>query len=136
MTAFAAIDVARTGVGFSNYWIDQIAHNIANVNTTRSGDEEPFRSRMVIAQQLTDEIVPTGSGVGVGAVMEMDEEPARVFDPDHPLADDEGYIHPSLVDMAAQMSDLMLANRTYQANLRVIDGGREAYEAALRIGRG
>jgi flagellar basal-body rod protein FlgC len=136
MTAFSAIDVARTGVGFSNHWIDQIAHNISNVNTTRPGDEEPFRARLMVAQELTDEIVPTGSGVRVGGIVEAEGEAARVLDPAHPMADEEGYVTPALVDMAAQMSDLMLANRTYQANLRVIDGGREAYEAALRIGRG
>lgn len=135
MGAFSAIDVGRTGVGFSRYWMDTIAHNLANTNTIRGPGEEPFRSRLVVAQSLGDEITPAGSGVAVRAVMENGDDPARVHDPAHPLADEEGYVTMPLVDLAGQMSDLMLANRTYQANLKTIETGREAYQAALRIGQ-
>ena len=52
-----------------------------------------------------------------------------------PLADEEGYVVRAVVDVAAQMSDLIVAQRSYQMNLQVIRSGEEAYQSALRIGR-
>lgn len=136
MTTFSGIDIARTGVGFSKYWLETISHNLANVNTVRGGDEEPFRARLVVAQTQTGgPFAPTGSGVGVGAIVEDGDEAARVQDPTNALADEEGYVTQPVVDMAGQMSDLILAQRTYQANLRAIETSKEAYQSALRIGQ-
>ena len=134
-TAFSGIDIGRTGIGFAHYWMDTIAHNLANVNTVRPADGEPFRARMVVAREAADDtFAPTGSGVGVGAVVADGRDPTMVYDPNHPLADETGYVNMPVVDMAGQMTDLIIANRTYQANTRVITGAKEAYEAALRIG--
>lgn len=135
MTLFSAIDVGRTGVGFARYWMDVLAHNMANVNTVREAGEDPFRARQVFAQALDDQIVPSGSGVAVRAVLEEAGEAPAVFDPDHPFADEQGYVTMPVVDLAGQMADLIIANRTYQANLKTIDTGREAYQAALRLGQ-
>lgn len=135
MSAFSAIDIGRTGVGFAGRWIDTISHNMANLNTVRGPDEEPFRARMLVARALDDEIAPTGSGVATEAVVELDEEPVRTHEPDHPMADDDGYITQASVDLAGQLSDLMLAQRTYEANTTTVQSGREAYEAALQIGQ-
>lgn len=136
MSTFSAMDIGRTGVGFSRYWMDNIAHNLANVNTVTGPDEEPFRARFVVAGTNGDELAPTGSGVHVADVVEAGGDPARVYAPDHPQADDEGYITQPMVDMAGQLTDLMLAQRTYQANVRSIQTAKEAYQAALQIGRG
>jgi len=135
MTAFSAIDIGRTGVGFSSKWVDTIAHNIANVSTEVPGDEEPFRERMLVARALTDEIVPSGSGVATEAVVERDEEPITLYQPDHPLADEDGYINKPNVDLAGQLADLMVAQRSYQANAQSVTSAKEAYEAALQIGQ-
>lgn len=136
MSAFSGIDIANTGLGFNKYWLDTVSHNLANLNTVRPGDEEPFRARVVIARQLGDgPFAGTGSGVAVGAVLEQAGEAARVFAPEHPLADEEGYIVGSLVDLAAQMTDLMVAQRSYQTNARSMQSSKEAYEAALQIGQ-
>jgi flagellar basal-body rod protein FlgC len=105
------------------------------VNTVRPAGEEPFRARFVVAQALGAEFAPTGSGVEVGAVVEDGRDPTRVHDPQHPLADAAGYVTQPVVDLAGQMTDLMLANRTYQMNLKTVETAREAYQSALRIGQ-
>lgn len=135
MTTFSTIDIARTGVGFAHYWMDVVAHNVANVNTVNPGGEEPFRARLVVAQTLGGQISSTGSGVVVADVVEDPTAPAQTIDPTHPLADEDGVVTLPVVDLAGQMSDMLLANRTYQANLRSIENAREAYAAALRIGQ-
>ncbi len=130
MSTFGSIDIARTGAGLSRTWLDAIAHNIANTNTINGPDEEPFRAKVVVATARND-----GSGVDVTQIRESAGEPPMVYDPTHPLADEEGYVIRPVVDLAGQMADLIAAQRTYQANLSVVRSGREAYEEALRIGR-
>lgn len=133
MGSFNTIDIGATGAQLGSTWLDVLAHNMANLNTVRPADEEPFRARLVVAQEkLTGN---RGTGVEVVQLAEMQGEPPMVFNPDHPLADEDGYVFLPVVDMAGQMSDLILATRAYQANLSVIQSGREAYESALKIGR-
>ena len=134
MSAFSSIDIARTGVGFSHFWMDTIAHNVANVNTVTSADEEPFRAQMVVAREATSP-GEAGAGVQIGGLRTADEDPIAQYDPTNPLANEQGYVNQANVDLSAQMSDMIVANRSYQANLRTIQSAREAYEAALRLGQ-
>lgn len=135
MSAFGAIDIGRTGIGFAGRWVDTIAHNLANANTATAPGEEPFRARLLVAQALDDQIAPAGSGVATRAIVEQGGEPPRTFEPEHPLADADGYVTKPVVDLAGQLADLMLAQRTYQANSRSVQSGKKAYESALQIGQ-
>ena len=134
MGAFGAIDISRSGVGFSSYWMETVSHNIANSETVRPADQAPFRARMVIAQEVRSGA--TGQGVGIAGVRELESEPLVTHDPTNPLADANGNVSQPQVDLAAQMTDLMIANRSYQANLRALQTGKEAYETAMRLGQG
>lgn len=135
MSTFSSMDIGRTGLGFSRYWMDTIAHNVANVNTVTNPDDEPFRARFVVAAPNGDQITDTGSGVHVEDLVDAVGDAPLVHAPDHPLANEDGYVAGALVDLGGQLADLMLAQRTFQANVRTIQGAKEAYEAALRIGR-
>ena len=134
MGAFDAIDIAQTGADVSQLWLEAIAHNIANVNTIRSADEEPFRALLVHAEESLD-----GGGVGEGTravqILRSEGEPMWVFDPEHPLASEDGYVVRPVVDMAKEMADMIAAQRSYQLNLQVIKTNEETYQSALQIGR-
>ena len=134
MGAFDTIDIAASGADASQMWLDAIAHNLANLNTVRATDEEPFRAMLVHAEEVLDDN-GLGDGTHVRQIVRSDGDPRWVYDPEHPLADDEGYVVRAVVDVAAQMSDLIVAQRSYQMNLQVIRSGEEAYQSALRIGR-
>jgi flagellar basal-body rod protein FlgC len=64
-----------------------------------------------------------------------DAEGRLVYSPEHPLADAEGYVRFPDIDLAEQMSNLIMAQRGYQANAAVVDRAKESYQAALQIGR-
>lgn len=134
MSTFGALDVAASGLGVSKFWLDTIGHNLANVNTVRPGDEEPFRAQMVVARER-----PSPTGVGRGAavvdVVRQEGDASLRFDPGHPLADENGYVVEPVIDMAGQMADLIIASRSYQMNLEMLRSAREAYQAALRLGQ-
>lgn len=134
MTIFNAIGVAGTGVTVYRKWLDAVSDNIANINTVKPTDQEAFRARYVVAQA-----VDYGSGTGgvqVGGIQLGSAEGRMVYDPDNPLADEGGYVRYPDIDLASQMTQLIMAQRGYQANLAVIDRAKESYQAALTIGRG
>jgi flagellar basal-body rod protein FlgC len=89
---------------------------------------------MVVAMPLSADS-PTGGGVYVSAVLEQGGDPVLVDDPDHPLADDAGYVAEAVVDLPGQMGDLIVASRAYQANMSVFSQSRDALETATTLGR-
>lgn len=131
MTTFGAIGVAGTGMTVYRKWLDAISDNLANVNTVRASDEEAFRASYVIAQARTD----GQGGVEVAGIAQGDAEGRLVYEPDHPLADADGMVRYPEIDMAGQMTQLIMAQRGYQANAAVVDRARAVYESALQIGR-
>ena len=132
---FASIDISNTGLGFNKYWMDTVAHNIANVNTQTSPGRSPFRARMVVAMPLATD-TEQGGGVFVGQVLDNNGDPAMAFDPDNPLANAQGYVQGAVVDLAGEMGDLILASRSYQANMTVFKEAREALQTTTTLGRG
>lgn len=128
MGMFGALDTAASGATVSRVWLDAIADNVANVNTVHPPGTEPFRARRVLAREVP------GGGAEVAGIRLADGQPQLVHDPDHPYADADGNVSRAVVDLAAELTDMLLATRSYQANLAVIDRVREAYRAALQIG--
>jgi flagellar basal-body rod protein FlgC len=130
-TVGSALTVDRT-------WLDTIANNVANINTVRPTSQEAFHSQYVIAQSQDygragtpgapggAKVVAIASSTGTGNV---------VYDPTHPLADAQGYVRYPDVDMGEQMTQMIVAQRAYQANLSVFQRAQEAYQAALQIGK-
>lgn len=130
---FGAFGIAGSGVTVYRKWMDAVSDNIANLSTVRSTGEEAFRSKYVVAQA-----VDYGSGEGgvqVGGIALGSAEGRLVYEPAHPLADEEGYVRYPDIDLGAQMAQLMMAQRGYQANLAVVDRARDAYSAAIQVGR-
>jgi flagellar basal-body rod protein FlgC len=127
---FDAIGIAGTALTVHRKWLDAISDNIANVNTARPTDENAFQARYVVAQAGEGT-----SGVYVQGAAYGDAEGRLVYDPQNPLADDDGMVRMPDIDLASQMSPLIMAQRGYQANAAVVDRAKTSYEAALQIGR-
>jgi flagellar basal-body rod protein FlgC len=127
---FDAIGIAGTALTVHRKWLDAISDNIANVNTARPTDEDAFQARYVVAQAGEGT-----SGVYVEGAAYGDKEGRLVYDPQNPLADKDGMVRMPDIDLASQMSQLIMAQRGYQANAAVVDRAKTSYEAALQIGR-
>ncbi len=132
MTTFGAIGVASTGMTVYRKWLDAVSDNLANMNTVRPTGEEAFQARYVVAQAMAGE----QGGVQVAGIALGSAEGRLVFEPNHPMADAEGYVRYPDIDMSSQMTQMIMAQRGYQANAAVVDRARETYQAALQIGRG
>lgn len=129
MGPFEAMDIATTGAGVSQLWLDAVANNVANVNTVRPAGQQPFRAELVTAQSD-----PNGEGViATGVVVEGGTPPVS-YDPGNPLADAKGYVTHPVVDLSQQMADMIASSRMYQMNLSVMGTAKDTYQQALQIG--
>ena len=132
MTIFGAIGVAGSGMTVYRKWLDAISDNLSNMSTVRSTDEDAFQARYVVAQSIEG----GNGGVQVAGIALGSAEGRLVYEPDHPLADEDGNVRYPEIDMASQMTQMIMAQRGYQANAAVVDRARDAYQSALQIGRG
>jgi flagellar basal-body rod protein FlgC len=127
---FDAIGIAGSGLTVHRKWLDAVSDNIANINTAKSTDGAAFQARYVLAQEGEGTTGAYVAGTALGS-----EAGRMVYEPDHPLADAEGYVRYPDIDLGAQMGQLIMAQRGYQANAAVVDRAKETYQAALQIGR-
>jgi flagellar basal-body rod protein FlgC len=130
MSTFGALGIAGSGLTVDRHWIDAVSDNLANISTATSTSEDAFQARYIVAKEMD------GGGVQVaGAVLSGNTEGRIVYEPDNPLADEDGNVKYPDIDMSSQMVQLIMAQRGYQANAAVVDRAKEAYEAALKIGQ-
>ena len=131
MSVFSVIGIAGTGATVYRKWLDAVSDNIANLNTVRSTSEAAYQEKRVIAEPMP------GGGVQVAGVLAgSSAEGKLVYEPTHPLADADGMVRYPDVDLSSEMTQLIMAQRGYQANLSSVDRAREAYQAVLQLGRG
>lgn len=132
MTIFGAIGVAGSGMTVYRKWLDAISDNLSNSSTVRATDEDAFQARYVVAKSIES----GNGGVQVAGIALGSAEGRLVYEPGHPLADEDGNVRYPEIDMSSQMTQLIMAQRGYQANAAVVDRARDAYQSALQIGRG
>ena len=125
-----AIGIASTGLTLHRTWLDAVSDNMANVNTVRATNDDAFRERYIMAQSGVGD-----SGAYVAGISYGDAEGRVVYDPNHPLADEAGNVRYPDIDLAAQMGQLIMAQRGYQANAAVVDRAKVMYESGLQIGK-
>ena len=132
--AFDALGISGSGLLVHRKWMDAVSDNMANLNTVNPYEAEPFRERLIVAQAV-------GYGSGEGGVRVAraefggDPQGRVVYEPDHPLANEDGMVRYPDIDMGDQMVSLMMAQRGYQANLAVVERATSAYQAALQLGK-
>lgn len=131
---FKILDVATSGMGAYKTWLNAVADNVANMNNVVSTDEPAYQERFVEVRPIVGDD-SLGDGVVVSRAIFGNADGQIAYEPNHPLADDEGMVRRSSVSLTDQMVYMQLAQRGYQANVRSYETAREAYETLLGIGR-
>jgi flagellar basal-body rod protein FlgC len=131
---FGAMNTAGSGLNVYQTWLDAVSDNIANMNDSVNGDAPVFQERFVQAQAMNS---PDGSdgGVQITGIKLGDTTGRLAYEPNNPMANAKGYVKYADIDLGEQMTQMMLAQRGYQANLATIDRAKDAYQAALELGK-
>jgi len=124
-------DIAGSAMRAQSLRLDTTASNLANVDTVASSAEAAYRSRHpVFATVLENEI----GGVATRGVVESNRPPEQRHDPAHPMADADGYVYTSNVDVVEEMTNMMSASRSYQSNVEMLNTVRRLMLQTLRLG--
>jgi len=135
MSLISAIGSSASGLTAERLRMEVIANNIANVNTTRTESGESFRRQFLIFKAR-----PKHGGVyvpenGIRKDYSLSNPLKLKFDPGHPDADENGYVHLPNVNIVTEMVDLISATRAYEANVMTINAAKGMAREALNIGR-
>jgi len=132
MSTFGTMDAASSGLVLYRHWLDAVSDNIANINDVRSTKDSAFQAKYVVAQAAD---YGNAGGVQVAGIALGDAKGRVVNQPDNPMADAQGNVRLPDIDLADQMTQLIIAQRGYQANLAVVERAHDAYSAALKLGQ-
>lgn len=147
MGLWSSLRISGSALAAQRVRMDTIANNVSNMNTTRGADGGPYRRQSVLLAERGQEVPfrdflgraranEPGSGVAVTGIHEDSSAPRRVFDPAHPDADAEGFVLLPNIDIVTEMTDLVGAQRAYEATVTVLNATKSLAQSALNIGRG
>ncbi len=146
---FNGINTSASALTSQRLRMDVVSSNIANADSTRGrmvdGEWEPYRRKMVAMEPKQDfkshlnraaiTSENTGNGVQVSRIVDDQTPFKQVFQPEHPDANEEGYVELPNVDPLKEMVDMMSATRSYEANVTALDAHKNLLLKALEIGR-
>lgn len=142
---FSAFKITASALTAQRLRMDVIANNVANVETTRTEAGGPYQRQQVVFAAGQFDIPPVSTtansqsaqeGVRVDEILVDDTPGHRAYDPSHPDADEEGFVTYPNVNIATEMTDMLSATRSYEANVTVFNALKGMVTKALEIGRG
>ncbi len=147
MSIFSSFNINASGLTAQRYRMDIISENVANANTTRTEDGTPYRRKVVtfteretqtpfsrVLNDARDNY--SGKGVKVSGVYEDTWTDGKmVYDPSHPDADENGYVTYPNVNIVQEMTDLIDASRSYEANATAFSASKSMALKGLEMSR-
>jgi flagellar basal-body rod protein FlgC len=141
MSLFGGLEISASALTAERLRMDVVAENLANAQTTRGADGQPYRRKEVVLQEragsfgasLSAAMNQRGGGVEVAGIAEDQTPLKRVYDPGHPDADDDGYVAMPNVDTVTEMVDLIGAQRAYEANVTAMQAAKQMFSRTLEL---
>lgn len=148
MALGSIFDIAGTGMNAQSLRLNTTASNLANAQSASSSINEVYRSRQpvfaAIQQRAMSSLDGTGfsknemdasSGVQVLGIVESDAPLQRRYEPDHPKADEEGYVFYPNVNPVEEMANMISASRSFQMNVEVMNSAKQMVQRVLTLGQ-
>ncbi len=146
MSLFQSFNINTSGMTAQRFRMDVISQNVANVTTTRTEDGTPYRRKIVTFSEK--EITPfskvlqsarqgyLGNGVKVSKVSEdTGTDFVMKYDPSHPDADENGYVSYPNVNIITEMTNMIDASRSYEANITAFETSKAMALKGLELGK-
>lgn len=146
MSLFQSFNISTSGLTAQRFRMDVISENVANVTTTRTEDGTPYTRKIVSFQEK--QVTPfskvlantkqalIGNGVKVNRVAEdTTSDYIMKYEPSHPDADENGYVSYPNVNIITEMTNLIDASRSYEANITAFDTSKAIALKGLELGK-
>jgi len=134
MSIFDSMNIAASGMSAQRLRMNIISANIANADSVKTPEGGPYKRRDVVFEAVGyGKFSNILKEVKVADVVRDDTPPKLVYDPDNPLANKNGYVAYPNINPVVEMTNLIDAMRTYQANVSVVDAAKQMIQAALSV---
>jgi len=142
MSLFGGLEISASALTAERLRMDVTAENLANAQTTRGADGQPYRRKEVVLQEGAGSFGATlnaamgdgaAPGVQVAAIVEDATPLKRIYDPGHPDANADGYVEMPNVDTVTEMVDLISAQRAYEANVTAMQAAKQMFTKTLEL---
>lgn len=137
MSLFKIFDIAGSGMMAQSLRLNTTASNMANANSVSTDADGAYRARHPVFSAMMSTLSgdeAAAVGVRVNGIVEQQTPPVRLYDPGNPLANDEGYVFQSNVNMIEEMANMISASRSFQNNVEVMNTAKQMLSATLRLG--
>lgn len=137
MSLFKLFDVSGSALHAQTLRLNTTASNMANANTVSSSTEKTYRARHPVFAPMLDDFGQQQEGVGVKVlgIVESNAPIKREYNPNHPLADGEGFISLPNVNIAEEMADMISASRSYQSNIEMMNSAKQMMLRTISLGQ-
>ena len=129
----SAMSIAASGMRAQGFRLKVVAQNIANASSTsdRAGGE-PYRRKIVTFANVLDRELDAKL-VEVKNIKEDPSQFSLVYDPNHPAANDKGFVEMPNVNALVEMMDMREAQRSYEANLNMIESSKQLMSRTIGL---
>jgi flagellar basal-body rod protein FlgC len=134
MSLFKVFNVSGSAVSAQSQRLNVVASNLANAESVAGPDGQPYKARQVVFQTQMQDADAMSAGVRVAQVIEDNSAPRRIHDPQHPLADENGYVTMPNVNVVEEMVNMISASRSYQTNVDVMNTAKTLLQKTLQLG--
>ena len=138
MSLFNVFNVTGSAMSAESVRLNTTSSNLANANSVSSSAEETYKARHPVfaaalqsASYQREESVP----VQVKGIVESQKPLSAEYNPQHPLANAEGYIYKPNVNVMEEMANMISASRSYQSNVQVADASKQMLMSTLQMGK-
>ncbi|WP_304641080.1 flagellar basal body rod protein FlgC [Pseudomonas sp.] len=146
MSLDKVFNIASSGMSAQSLRLNTIASNIANAETVSSSIDQTYRARnpvfaTVFSEQqglggsLFADQQQAGQGVEVRGIVESEAPLQPRYQPDHPMADQDGYVYYPNVNVVEEMANMMAASRSYQTNVEIMNTAKTMLQRVLTLGQ-
>jgi flagellar basal-body rod protein FlgC len=136
-------DIAGSGMSAESVRLNTVASNLANADSVSSSPETSYKARYPVFQAIQNSLTAgadpaTGAAdasVAVRGIVESTKPGTASYDPGNPLADANGYVYSSNVNVVEQMADMISASRSYQNDAEVLSTSKQLMLDTLKLGQ-
>ena len=135
MSLFNVFDIAGSGMSAQMLRLNTTASNLANADSVSKNENDTYRSKQAVFATLKNDFEnESGAGVKVTAIVESSAPLKQRYLPDHPMANEEGYVFMPNVNPIEEMANMISASRAYQSNVEIMNTSKQMLLGTLRLG--
>lgn len=140
MSLLGNFDIAGSALSAQSVRLNTVASNLANAETVSSSAEGTYRARQPQFETIFSDAMSSSSnsqsmGVQVRQILESEAAPRQQYQPEHPMADEQGYIWLPNVNAIEEMANMISASRSYQSNIEVMNTSKQLLMRTLSLGQ-